>query len=164
MANPRNKAATEAPCPRASTTSTTGQPVTRASSAVEPASPSRPVPSNSPITPSQRTMSAPASRSATSPARVAGRIPQTSRFTQGLPEAAAWKVGSIKSGPAFAVATPSLRSRKCRARPAVTKVLPLPDAGAARISPRPVTTACRALAARARQPNRARRASPRLGR
>ena len=43
---------------RASTTSTTGQPVSRASSAVEPASPSGPVPSNRPITPSHTTMSA----------------------------------------------------------------------------------------------------------
>src|SRR6266446_442182 len=48
----------------------------------------------------------------------------------------------MKSGPAFAAATRSPRRRKWRAKPAVIKVLPLPEAAAARIKPRAVTTAC----------------------
>src|SRR5271165_4437621 len=43
----------------------------------------------------------------------------------------------MKSGPALAAATLTPRPRRWRNRPAVTKVLPLPEAGAAMISPTP---------------------------
>src|SRR5271170_6359585 len=43
----------------------------------------------------------------------------------------------MKSGPALAPATRKPRRRRRRSSPAVTRVLPLPEAGAARISPRP---------------------------
>ena len=68
-AKPATRAATEAPCPRAVDDEhdrPAGQP---ASSAVEPASPSGPVPSKRPMTPSHTTMSARRSRSATRPSQ-----------------------------------------------------------------------------------------------
>src|SRR5271169_1616840 len=43
----------------------------------------------------------------------------------------------MKSGPALAAATLMPHPRRCRRRPAVTTVLPLPEAGAAKISPLP---------------------------
>src|SRR5271166_390294 len=43
----------------------------------------------------------------------------------------------MKSGPALAAATLAPHPRRCRRRPAVTTVLPLPEAGAAKISPLP---------------------------
>jgi len=94
-AKPAISAAAEAPCPRASTTSTTGQPVQCASAAVEPVSPSGPVPSNRPMTPSHSTRSASLWGPPASAASVAGRIAQTSRLMHGPPLAAAWKVGSM---------------------------------------------------------------------
>src|SRR5271155_1416777 len=42
----------------------------------------------------------------------------------------------MKSGPALAPTTRKPRRRRYRSRPAVSRVLPLPEAGAARISPR----------------------------
>jgi len=75
--------------PFASATSTTGHPVSRASSAVEPVSPSGPVPSKRPMTPSHTTISAALSSPPTSPASVAGRIAQGSRLRHGTPLARA---------------------------------------------------------------------------
>ena len=134
-AKPRNRAAAEAPCPRASTMSTTGQPVIIARSAVEPASPPGPAPSKRPIAPSHKMKSAAAPSPATRPARVSRRIAQGSRLTHGPPLAAAWKPGSMKSGPALAAATRSPRRRRWRSSPAAISVLPLPEAGAAMIRP-----------------------------
>ena len=88
-AKPLIRAAAEAAWWRASTTRMTGHPVTVANSAVEPTSPSGPVPSNRPITPSHSTISASASSAATRAARVAGRIAQGSRLRQSRPLAAA---------------------------------------------------------------------------
>jgi hypothetical protein len=79
--------------PLASTTRTTGQPVRRATSAVEPL-PSE-APSNRPMTPSPITSSAPAPARAAKADRVSGRIAQASRLRQGRPLAALWKAGSM---------------------------------------------------------------------
>jgi hypothetical protein len=75
-------------------TRTTGQPVAAARSAVEP-SPAAPMPSKSPMTPSQSTSSDSASRRRARSVSIAGRIAQGSRLMQGPPEAAAWKEASM---------------------------------------------------------------------
>ena len=86
-------AAAEAAIPLASTTSTTGHPVTIATLAVVPSSPA--APSNRPITPSPMISSTPADASLAAAEKVSGRMAQPSRLMHGRPLAAAWNAGSM---------------------------------------------------------------------
>ncbi len=97
VANPLSTAAAEAAWAPASMTRTTGHPVARERSAVEPRGSPLPTkaPSNSPMTPSQITTSAFRARRQAASAKVSGRMAQESRLRHGLPVAAAWKAGSM---------------------------------------------------------------------
>ena len=91
---PCASAAAVCDCPEASSTTTTGQPVSAAISALAPFpdSPGSGTPSNRPIEPSASAMSPPrAICAASTPAPIA----HESRLKLSRPQAARWKAGSI---------------------------------------------------------------------
>src|SRR5262249_45353172 len=108
------------------TTSSTGASSRRATSAVDDGWPSA-APSNSPITPSMTSRSAPAAaRAAKGPMR-SGPDSQGSRVRGGRPVARAWEPGPMKSGPRFAAARATPRRRSAATSPVATVVLPTPE-------------------------------------
>ena len=129
-------AAADCACPDTSSTSITGRPSTRATSAEAPVAPGGAgAPSNRPIDAS--TMSEIAARAAPASARSsAGAIAQESRLTLSRPRGGGVEGAVDVIRPRLRARDATPRARSARSRPSVSVVLPPPERGAAIIRPR----------------------------
>ena len=123
--NPFTTAAALRVSERASTTRITGNPSSLAVYAVDPRSPSPENPSYSPRTPATTHRSASLEAYPARFLRVPSSIRNESRFLHGLPVAAVWYIGSMKSGPALKAWTLRTLDRR-DISPVAMEVLPTP--------------------------------------
>ena len=102
--------------------------------AVEPMSPSPENPSNNPRTPSTTQTSEPLDANPARLRMVSSSIRKESRFLDGLPVAAEWYIGSMKSGPALNAWTSIVFDRR-DISPVAIDVFPTPLPVPARTNP-----------------------------